>query len=178
MIEKISDLAPNPQNPRKITNKKLRALKKSMEEFGDLSGIIFNRRTGHLIGGHQRLEVFKMISPNLEKYVIEMIDEENGIIWFFGVKFSYREVDWDEVKEKAANIAANKGAGEWDYAILKEMILDLDSMNFDLGLTMFSEGELESVLDLKEPKKKEESEKGLKNKREVICPECSFEFFL
>lgn len=37
--------------------KALRALQKSMAEFGDLSGIVFNRRTGNLIGGHQRIKI-------------------------------------------------------------------------------------------------------------------------
>jgi len=40
----VKSLKPAGYNPRKITDKKLEMLKKSLEEFGDLSGIIFNRR--------------------------------------------------------------------------------------------------------------------------------------
>lgn len=61
----ISNLNPAPYNPRKITDKKLAMLQKSMAEFGDLSGIVCNTRTGHLVGGHQRLKVFSPDWPIL-----------------------------------------------------------------------------------------------------------------
>lgn len=126
----LADLKPNPKNPRKVTDKKLKSLKKSIEEFGDLSGIIFNKRTGQLIGGHQRIACFRE-----GKIVGDFIELDNRI------KLSYREVDWDEDKEKAANIAANKGAGEWDWDGLKDWFQELDSTGFDLDLTMFDEDE-------------------------------------
>lgn len=53
---KLSDLKPAEYNPRKISADQLKNLKKSIEEFGDLSGIVFNRRTGNVVGGHQRLK--------------------------------------------------------------------------------------------------------------------------
>lgn len=55
---KIKDLKAAGYNPRKISDKHLAMMKKSMVEFGDLSGIIFNRRTGNLVGGHQRVKNF------------------------------------------------------------------------------------------------------------------------
>lgn len=51
---KVKNLKANPENPRTITDAKLLQLKRSMERFGDLSGIVFNRRSGNLGGGHQR----------------------------------------------------------------------------------------------------------------------------
>lgn len=53
---KVKDLKPAKYNPRKIADKKLSMLKKSMKEFGDLSGIIYNIKTQRLIGGHQRIK--------------------------------------------------------------------------------------------------------------------------
>lgn len=50
-------------NPRKITDAQLVALKKAMREYGDLSGIVVNRRTGHLVGGHQRVKGFDPAWP-------------------------------------------------------------------------------------------------------------------
>ncbi len=128
---KVSDLKPNAKNPRKVTDKKLKDLKKSMDEFGDLSGIVFNKRSGQLVGGHQRIQV-------LPKNAI--IDGNRIVVPDIG-DFSYREVDWDENKEKAANIAANKGAGEWDMDQLGDWFKELDSSGFDLDLTMFDESE-------------------------------------
>lgn len=136
----IKDLKLNPANPRKITDKKLAALKKSLKEFGDLSGVVYNRHSSQLIGGHQRLKALETIGIS----DIEYQDQEltYGFINLMnGEKFAYREVDWDEAKEKAANIAANKGAGEWDMDKLGEWFKDLDKLDFDLDLTMFDEDE-------------------------------------
>lgn len=134
---KLSDLHPNDENPRKITEKKLKQLQKSLKEFGDLGGIVFNRRTGHLVGGHQRIKVFETAGST-------SVDARDGMGWVTldnGVRFSYREVDWPETKEKAANIAANKGAGEWDRLSLEGWFQDLKAADFDLDLTMFDESE-------------------------------------
>lgn len=147
---KISELKPNPQNPRKITDEKLKMLKKSMEEFGDLSGIFYNRRTGRLGGGHQRVKVI----PNDAEIVITKTYSEptkvgttaEGYIEYLGERLNYREVDWDEIREKAANIAANKGAGEWDMKQLTEWIHELDENNIDLDLTMFDREEIENIM--------------------------------
>lgn len=128
----LSELKPNPRNPRKITDKKLKALKKSMEEFGDLSGIVFNTRTGNIVGGHQRVAIFNQAVTS---------SVSDGFVEALGHKFTYREVDWDENKEKAANIAANKGAGEWDWDQLGDWFKELDTEKFDLDLTMFDEDE-------------------------------------
>lgn len=131
---KVSDLQPNPQNPRKITDPQLRRLKKSLEKFGDLSGIVFNKRTGHIVGGHQRLKVLPAEA--------EILD---GFIQVEGNRFTYREVDWDEDTEKAANLAANKHGGDWDKRLLADWLIDLDSKNYDLDLTGFTAKELEDI---------------------------------
>ena len=54
--KKVMDLAPAPYNPRFITDKKLEMLEHSINEFGDLSGIVFNIQTGNTVGGHQRIK--------------------------------------------------------------------------------------------------------------------------
>jgi hypothetical protein len=140
----LRDLTPNDKNPRTITPEKLEFLTRSMKEFGDLSGIVFNRKTGTLVGGHQRIK-------SLKDGVVEMLQTykkptptgtvAEGFIKIDGERYSYREVSWDETKEKAANIAANKGAGTWDLPKLSEMLKDIDTFGFDLDLTMFSEFE-------------------------------------
>ena len=68
----VSTLKANPKNPRKITPQKLEQLEKSMREFGDLSGIVFNVKTGNLVGGHQRTKRFSedskvVITKHFEK---------------------------------------------------------------------------------------------------------------
>jgi DNA modification methylase len=135
---KLSDLAQNPKNPRKASKDKLKALERSLKEFGDLGCIVFNRRTNRLIGGHQRQKV-------MDGELIRTGTNE-GYVLFNGESFKYREVDWDESKELAANLAANQGAGQWDMAQLSEMMQSLSDMNFDLDLTMFDALEREGLL--------------------------------
>jgi ParB-like chromosome segregation protein Spo0J len=146
----LSELSGNPKNPRRISDKKLEMLKKALAEFGDLSGIVFNRKSHQLVGGHQRV----MVLPKEAKISLTKNYEQptrtgtlaEGFVEIDGERFSYREVDWDDSKEKAANIAANKGAGDWDFSQLSEWMLELDSLNFDMDLTMFDEEEIERLM--------------------------------
>ncbi len=98
-IEKLSDLKPADYNPRKISAEALEGLKFSLQEFGDISGITFNTRTGNLVSGHQRVKAM------LEKFG-DVEVQEDKIITPAGY-FQIRVVDWDADKEKAANVAAN-----------------------------------------------------------------------
>jgi len=50
---------PAPWNPRRITAEALAGLRASIETFGDLSGIVVNDTTGHIVCGHQRRQVLK-----------------------------------------------------------------------------------------------------------------------
>ena len=136
---KVKDLSPAPYNPRKISDKRLDMLGKSMQEFGDLSGIVFNRLSGKLIGGHQRI---KHLRPEWE---IEKLDSENGFIITPDGKWTYREVEWDEKKEIAANIAANKHGGEFDIPLLKDLLVELDDGMFNMELTGFDAIELKTI---------------------------------
>lgn len=137
---KLQDLKSHTQNPRKISDPKLKILKKTLKEYGDISNIIFNRTTGNLVGGHQRLKVMPKDAE------IKMIDKDLGYVDLEGDRFFVRFVDWDATKEKAAMIAANKGAGEWDFDFLPDLMLELDQANIDLELTGFDKDEIEKML--------------------------------
>ena len=101
-LKKISDLKPAAYNPRMIDEKSFEGLKFSLTEFGDLSGIVFNKRTGNLVTGHQRVKAL------IDEYGdIEASIGEDGSIAFVTLDgiFKVRVVDWPLDKEKAANIA-------------------------------------------------------------------------
>ena len=98
---KLSDLTPAPYNPRDITAEALSGLKASLGDFGDLSGITWNSRTGHLVCGHQRLRALQ------EEHGDELRMVRGSIHTPTGEQFKVREVDWSEEKERAANITAN-----------------------------------------------------------------------
>lgn len=102
----LSDLKPAPYNPRSIKPENAKALEFSLAEFGDISGITWNRRTGHLVSGHQRLDQLKKrYGGALE--LIEVDESHSVLSTPSGDVFNVRIVDWDVAKEKAANIAAN-----------------------------------------------------------------------
>lgn len=147
----VAQLKPNPKNPRTITDVKLGLLKKALNEFGDLGGFVFNRSTQQLVGGHQRAKLFdKKAAVTIDKRYPKPTKTgtvAEGFIVLKGERFRYREVQWDSIKEKAANIAANKGAGEWDFSELGNWFKEIDGLSFDLDLTMFDEDERARFLE-------------------------------
>jgi hypothetical protein len=101
----LSDLKAAKLNPREITVENLNRLKSSLESFGDISGSVFNQRTGELISGHQR--VFAL-TDSWGDLAIEPLSDDHGVIHApNGETFSVRIVDWSEDDQLAASIAAN-----------------------------------------------------------------------
>jgi hypothetical protein len=146
----------NPKNPRKITPDALDRLKKSLEQFGDLGGIVLNRRTGRLVGGHQRIAAFKLAEVPVQiEETLKHPDKQGTVAWGWittaAGRFTYREVDWDEATEAIANLAANKIAGEWDDLQLKAIMADL-APTTDLDGTGFTSEEIARLMSSSEPR--------------------------
>ena len=80
-------------------------LKASIEQFGNVEPVVWNQRTGNVVGGHQRLAVLKSMG-------------------YESVPCSV--VDLDEKEEKLLNIALNKIKGQWDYKKLEEILSGYD----------------------------------------------------
>ena len=79
-IQKISTdkLIPASYNPRKELkpgDPEYEKLKRSIEEFGYVEPVIWNKRTGVVIGGHQRLRVLKDLGFTEVDCVVLDIDE-------------------------------------------------------------------------------------------------------
>lgn len=148
---KVSDLRAAGYNPRTITDAELAALKQALEVFGDLGGIVFNRTTRNLVGGHQRV---KTLLPDWPIKIIIRYPEptktgtvaQGHIETPFGDLY-YREVEWTEAVEKAANLAANQHGGSWDDAKLKDLLVGLDDGSGLLALTGFNEVDLSGLMD-------------------------------
>jgi ParB-like chromosome segregation protein Spo0J len=109
-----------------------------------------------VIGGHQRLKVLQELN-----YI-----EIDCVV-----------IDVPKDKEKALNIALNKISGEWDVPMLKDLLQELDTGDFDMEITGFDVEELESLMTQIHPVDlDEEDEKDEKSKKIVHCPKCGFEF--
>ena len=63
---KLSELKPSTYNPRQISPEQLKALEDSMEKFGYIDPLVWNKRTGNLVSGHQRLKVLNNIQTKKE----------------------------------------------------------------------------------------------------------------
>lgn len=167
MVSSVRDLAPNPKNPRKITDHKLVQLKRALEEFGDLGGFVYNRKTKTLVSGHQRAKIFEDAEVVIEKKFKKATKTgtvAEGHVLLNGERFQYREVSWDDAKAKAATLAANNSAGEWDRDELKAWMTDLGDFGFDLELTMFSEAEIEKLKPIYNDGATEEKKKQKKTR--------------
>ena len=122
-----AELIPADYNPRKDLkpgDAEYEKLKRSIEQFGYVEPVIWNKTTGFVVGGHQRLKVLlDMGITEVECVVVEM----------------------DAEKEKALNIALNKISGEWDKDKLALLIADLQGADFDVSLTGFEPAEIDSL---------------------------------
>lgn len=100
----VKNLTAAPYNPRKITERARAGLSASLAKFGLVDPPIWNERTKHIVGGHQRLEILRERG----------VEEVDVVV-----------VDLDERDEKALNVALNSPAiaGEWDLPKL-EVVLD------------------------------------------------------
>ena len=150
----VADLRPSGYNPRTITASQQTMLNDSLHEFGDIGVIIFNRRTGRLVGGHQRT---KLLDPT---WPIVKQDHADGLgtvaKGYIDTPFghlTYREVDWDEQKEKLANVAANKHGGSFDEELLSQLLIELEAQGANLELTGFDTSELDELLGRESEKK-------------------------
>ena len=120
---KRSDILPHPKNPRQIDAKAQKTLFNKMGEIGLLQPLIVNKRTGYLLGGHQRLAVM----DKHEKYKDGKNDYELDVAL----------VDLPEKDELAMLVFLNNPSaqGTWQTDLLAEINLELgvsfDDMGFD-----------------------------------------------
>jgi len=123
----VDKLVPADYNPRKDLkpgDPEYEKLKRSLSEFGYVEPVIWNKTTGHVVGGHQRLKV--LIDTGMTE--VECVVVEMG-----------------EEKEKALNVALNKINGDWDKDKLSLLIADLQGADFDVSLTGFDAPDIDAL---------------------------------
>lgn len=147
----MSLLPANELNPRKASPEFMAALDTALKEFGDLGGVVFNKTTNKLVGGHQRTEQFSK-DPKSKVVIIEKFKHADatgttamGYVVANGTRYSYREVEWTVEKEQAAMLAANKFSGEWVYEDVGKILHNLQGTDFEL-MTGFSPKDFEILL--------------------------------
>lgn len=93
-LMKLSELQAAPYNPRQISEQALTGLKHSIRRYGLVQPIVWNRRTGNIVGGHQRVLAMQQ----------EGVPEANVVV-----------VDLPEIEEKALNVTLNNKVIEGDF---------------------------------------------------------------
>ena len=124
-VSKVKPAAYNPRKDLKPSDPEYQKLKRSIEEFGFVEPLVWNERTGNLVGGHQRFKIL------LERGVDEV---------------QCSVVNLDSGREAALNVALNKIEGEWDLPKLKDLLVEIDTGEFDISLTGFDEDEIAKLL--------------------------------
>lgn len=109
-----------PYNPRIMDPKAKKRLKKNIAKHGLVAALTWNKRTGNLVGGHQRLEQLDALEKNKDYELTVCV------------------VDVDEREEAALNVQLNNPSmqGEWDFDKLANMSEEFDlDLSEDLGFT-------------------------------------------
>ncbi len=104
----IDQLTPAPYNPRRpLTAAAYRKLKLSITEFGLVEPLIWNERTGHVVGGHARLRILRELGYiTVPVSVVNLTDD----------------------RERALNVVLNnqEAQGRYDPAKLLDLLESLD----------------------------------------------------
>ena len=142
-------------NPRLIDENNKKALEKGLKEHGLVAPLVWNKRTGNLVSGHQRLSVLDKLekSKNYELTVAV--------------------IDVDEKEEKIINVQMNNKSmqGEFDFDMLGDLsesfgidMSDFGFNDFDVDM-MFGANEKFQDL-LKDTKAVEATKEEIKSIRE------------
>lgn len=130
-IERISigEINPAPYNPRKDLrphDPEYKRLVRSISEFGLVEPLVWNRRSGNLVGGHQRFKV--LVARGAKRVEVSV-------------------VDLNPQREKALNVALNRVSGLWDERKLAELLDDLlAAPEIDVEVTGFELPDVQSLI--------------------------------
>lgn len=156
---KLSDIKPNPENPRIIRDAKFEQLKKSIQEFPgmlELRPMIIDA-AGVVLGGNMRLRALQ-----------ELGYKEIPDTW---VK---RAQELTEDEKRRFIIVDNVGYGEWDWETIAND-WDADEVR-EWGLDVPGFGEIPSLDDALEELEKNGTGLGGADIPEIKCPKCGYKW--
>jgi ParB-like chromosome segregation protein Spo0J len=96
-----------PYNPRVITPGARKRLQAGIKKLGLLGPITWNKRTGNIVSGHQRLKILDQITPRDER-------NEDG-----GYNVTVAAVDLNDIQEREANLLMNNDAAQGQFEVAK-----------------------------------------------------------
>ena len=142
-------------NPRIMDKESKKRLKAGLQKHGLVSTLTWNKRTGNLVGGHQRLEQLDALEKNKD-YSLDVC-----------------VIDVDEAEEAILNVQLNNPSmqGDWDLDKLAEMTeefgIDFDEMGFSkLDVDFMFDGD-DRFTEMFETPEAEEVKQGLEAVKEA-----------
>ena len=156
----LADIIPAPYNPRVALtpdDPEYQQIKDSIVAHGMIEPIIYNKRTGHAVGGNQRLRILK--DMGVQQTVCAIVDMPLDL-------------------EKEACLAVNKIGNLWDQPKVREVMLQLQQDGYDLARTGFSEEEIQKITQDMNASvasffdEEDEGEKAPKKVKNYKCPHC------
>lgn len=140
-----------PYNPRIISEKNKEKLKENIKKIGLIEPPIYNKRTNHIVSGHQRLNILDSLNRS-QDYKLRVI-----------------EIDVDEKIEIEQNIFMNNPNSQGEYDLNK--LIDISNIRIDWDQTGFSTQEIIDMfgdnIDLIEQDKLVDIANGLKAMHEI-----------
>jgi len=126
----VSEINPAPYNPRvdlRPDDPEYQKLNKSIATFGYVDPIVWNEKTGNLVGGHQRFTV--LVAQGFKEIEVSVVS--------LGLE-----------QEKLLNLALNRISGRWNEDKLAVLLEELQKIpDFDLSLSGFDSPEISQILD-------------------------------
>ena len=121
-----SQLVGAPYNPRIINDAEKKKLRNGLKKHGLVTPITWNKRTGHIVGGHQRIGQLDALAGTSD-YELDVA-----------------ALDVAEGAEKEINILLNnyQAMGDWDLNKLGEMVKEA---GFDVAGAGFDEADIYSI---------------------------------
>lgn len=115
-------------NPRIMDKESKKRLKEGLKKHGLVSTLTWNKRTGNLVGGHQRLEQLDALEKNKD-YSLDVC-----------------VIDVDEAEEAVLNVQLNNPSmqGDWDLDKLAEIT---EAFNVDFADMGFSQLDVDFMYD-------------------------------
>lgn len=121
---KFADLIPADYNPRKDLqpgDKEWENISDSLKNFGLVEPLVYNKRSGRIVGGHQRVKILAEQGQTEALFsVVDLNDEDEKIL---AAKLNRVQGFWDsrkltdlltEIKEATGSIAET-GFEDWEY---------------------------------------------------------------
>lgn len=148
-VEKLKTAKYNPRKDLCKNDPEYQSIKNSIDRYGYIDPIIWNEKTGNIVGGHQRLKILKEQGLNEVDVVV---------------------VDYDEDTEKTCNIALNKVSGHWDAEKLNDLLNDLKQKKVDVQSLGIEQEWIDNIFGIRSQREEYEKSKGSLSNRFIFPP--------